>query len=327
VHDPVPVTLEPVRLAGRAPAVDLGLLAQLARDPGPAAMATLVQAALANERLAIFAEAPTEQLIAGLFNVLPVECRTEFSFATGLKFSPSRFVRLSALPTEQSSWRALERAGVSILRLDSTSHHDDEHWQGWAAWLAGVFSSGKLSVLAAELDEERPGLSSAELDDLAVQIQASLRSGATKAAKAPARSSKRVPAPSAAPPARGGSRQRADAAHKARQGLLVEGRSRTAQLDALADKLAEQPPAILELLERVDDLVFAAISGDRGALEELESLWPKVAAQLDDELLELSREQYLRCALSICSDVAEDEIVRPDRALSAVDVLCVLFEE
>jgi hypothetical protein len=280
---------------------------------------------LASERLAIFAEAPTEHLIAGLFNVLPVECRREFSFATGLKFSPSRAVRLLALPPEQSNWRALERAGVTLLRLDSTSHRDDEHWQGWAAWLAAVLSSGKLSVLATELDQARPGLSCAELDDLAEQLQASLRG--PRPASAPPRSTRRGHAATAAPASGGPSQKRADAAHEARQGLAVESRSRTAQLDLLADKLAQQPPAILELLERIDDLVFAAISGDRDALEELETLWPKVAGQLDDELLEQSREQYLRCALSICSDVAEDEIMRPERALSAVDVLCVLFEE
>ena len=98
VEEPVPESLPAIQLAGRAPAVDPGLLAQLARDPGPAAMAMLVQAALANERLAISSDIPCEQLVAGLFNVLPVECRVEFSFTTGLKYSPSRPVRILALP-------------------------------------------------------------------------------------------------------------------------------------------------------------------------------------------------------------------------------------
>ena len=81
------------------------------------------------------------------------------------------------------------------------------------------------------------------------------------------------------------------------------------------------------MLERIDDLVFAAISGDASALAELEVLWPLTAAELESDLVEQTREQYLRCALSICGDFAEGEVRRPERALAAVDVLCVLFEE
>ena len=80
--------------------------------------------------------------------------------------------------------------------------------------------------------------------------------------------------------------------------------SRT-RADQLADKLAGQPAEVLELLERIDDLVFDAISGDHQALAELEVLWPLATTQLDETLVEQSREQYLRCALSICSDFSE----------------------
>jgi len=72
--------------------------------------------------------------------------------------------------------------------------------------------------------------------------------------------------------------------------------------------------------------VFAAISGDNCALAELEVLWPTVASELDASLVEQSREQYLRCALSICSDSVQGEMRRPQRAAAAIDVLCVLFD-
>ncbi len=325
VHENVPETLDPLHLGGRAPVVDLGLIAQLARDPGPAAMATLVQAALASDRLAIYSKTPCEQLIAGLFDVLPVECRPGFSFSTGLKYSPSRPVRLLALPPDESTWRFVGRQGVTLVRLDDVLS-TNVGWEGWAAWIAGVLHSGKLSVLASELEQSRPGLSCDDLDQLGDALQRALGAGHAQ----PNPGSKPKPAKPARKKRRTDthSQQRADQAHPAHQSsVMVEDAGRAKQLDTLADKLAEQPAEILEMLERIDDLVFAAISGDTSALAELEVLWPLTASELEPELVEQTREQYLRCTLAICGDFSEGESRSPERALAAVDVLCVLFEE
>ena len=55
---------------------------------------------------------------------------------------------------------------------------------------------------------------------------------------------------------------------------------------------------------------------------------PEVLGELDDELVADSREQYLRYALSIWKECAEPTGVRnPSRAVQALDVLCVLFDE
>lgn len=329
VYDTVPEVLEPLQLCGRAPVVDLGLLAQLARDPGPAAVATLVQTALASDHLAIFSEISREQLIAGLLNLLPLECRTEFSFSTGLKFSPSRPVRISSLPDEESAWRALARRGITLLRLDNAPLAADVHWEGWAAWIHKILSAGKLSVLAGELEQARPGLACGGLSELAEQLQAVLQTAdrqpkPSRAGKGPRAGVQAAGQPGHTP----APRQRADQSHPARPvGLLVDSPADPSHLDELADKLSQQPPEILELLERIDDLVFAAISGDAQSLEELEALWPTAASQLDADLVEQSREQYLRCTLALCSESAEGPSQRPERALAAVDVLCVLFEE
>jgi len=327
VHDVVPESLEPLQLGGRAPVVDLGLMAQLARDPGSAAIAMLVQAALSSDRLAVSADASCEQLIAGLFNVLPVECRSQFSFSTGLIHSPSRPVRLSALPADESTWRAVGRRGITLLKLEGNTT-PDVGWQGWAAWIAGILSSGKLSLLAAELEQARPGLSCGDLETLGEKLQTALRDGHPRT---PAKQASAPPEkPNSPKPKRRSPdvNQRADQAHPAHpSGVLVEGPARATELDSLASKLSQQPAEILEMLERIDDLVFAAISGDTQALAELEVLWPLTAAELEPELVEQTREQYLRCALSICSDFSEGEVRRPERALAAVDVLCVLFEE
>ena len=94
----------------------------------------------------------------------------------------------------------------------------------------------------------------------------------------------------------------------------------------MAELLAGQPPAILELLERIDDLVFSAISGDDRAMVELQVLWPAVSDELDEYLVDQTREQYLRCVLAICSDCVDQDVRKPERAVAAIDVLSVLFE-
>jgi hypothetical protein len=129
--------------------------------------------------------------------------------------------------------------------------------------------------------------------------------------------------------ASGAAIQRADRAHVRSQTVISAAQDAVSRSpsDKLAESLAGQPPEVLELLERIDDLVFTAISGDDRALAELQVLWPRVVGQLDADLVDQSREQYLRCALSICGESTDDQVQRPERAVSAIDVLCVLFDE
>jgi GTPase-associated protein 1 len=330
VYDSIPETLEPLRLGGRSAVVDLGLMAQLARNPGPAAMATLIQAVLASDRLALASETPADQLLAGLFSALPVECRTEFSFSTGLKFSPSRPVRVSTLPSDPSSWRGIARQGVTLLNLDAAEMSDIYCWEGWAGCVAQILGTSRLSLLAAELEPARPWLNLTNIQVLADQVRAKLRPASLDRVNSEAA---RVQPPAdkvvAASVQAGIGERRADGAHSRLDGTLavVAGYAPKCGIDDLVATLAAQPAEVLELLERIDDLVFAAIGGDDRALTELEVLWPAATAELDADLVEQSREQYLRCALSIWSECVQGEVQRPERAVAAIDVLCVLFDQ
>jgi hypothetical protein len=323
----LPESLEALTLSGRTSPVEMPLVANLARDPGPAALATLIQAALASDRLAVASPTPNEQLIAGLVNLLPVECRTEFSFSTGLKCSTGRPVRIACLPEEPSSWRATARCGVTLLDLNNAQVSDEVSWKGWAGCVARILSAGKLSLLAAELEQPRPWLTCANLPLLSKQVEADLHRGSREfvAVKMALKEQAASDEPSGSFPS---GQQRTDAPHfrgeKSASAATAGPLQRAAE--QLADALAGQPAEVLELLERVDDLVFAAISGDNCALAELEVLWPTVSSELDASLVEQSREQYLRCALSICSDSVQGEMRRPQRAAAAIDVLCVLFD-
>jgi hypothetical protein len=184
--------------------------------------------------------------------------------------------------------------------------------------------------LAAELERPRAGLSCANLSALAKAMHSLVEptapdGTAAQNVEAPPRPDSDIdPAATAA----GEVHQRADAAHARAQGAAAAtSTTRHRAVDNLIATLAAQPPEVLELLERIDDLVFTAIGGDQRSLAELEVLWPTVVADLDHDLVEQSREQYLRCALSIWSECVDGQIKRPERAVSAIDVLCVLFEE
>ena len=79
------------------------------------------------------------------------------------------------------------------------------------------------------------------------------------------------------------------------------------------------------MLEHLDDMVYAAMAGDSDALAQVEVLWPLVLDELGPQLVDESREQYLRFALSIWTDFLAQPDGATTRAAAALDVLLVLF--
>ncbi len=87
-------------------------------------------------------------------------------------------------------------------------------------------------------------------------------------------------------------------------------------------------PDVVAQLESLDDAVFDAIGGKPDALAALRWLWPQLKVRLKGPLLDESREQYIRYALSIWHKTASaEENLDPRRAVDALEVLCVLFDE
>jgi hypothetical protein len=124
--------------------------------------------------------------------------------------------------------------------------------------------------------------------------------------------------------------QQAHAAH--RQFEKTRNQSQTPPdhlaVDAPSANFIPESPEILEKLELLDDLVYDAISGQPGALEQLQIVWPTLKSDLDYQMLAESREQYLRFALMIWEACVDDNSIRnPAKAVQALDVLCLLFEE
>lgn len=87
-----------------------------------------------------------------------------------------------------------------------------------------------------------------------------------------------------------------------------------------------QCPKALETLELLDDLVFESIAGKPGAIDQLKALWPTALAQVGNELIDESREQYLQHALRVWKECVDgDQIHNPALAVSTMDVICLLF--
>ncbi|MBS0209029.1 MAG: hypothetical protein JSS27_08760 [Planctomycetes bacterium] len=127
-------------------------------------------------------------------------------------------------------------------------------------------------------------------------------------------------------------RRRADGAHRNTETSSNDHAApgaqsaRTFDVAAPSEMLAAQCPVAVERLEQLDDAVFEAIAGRSGALEQFKLLWPEVVRDLHPELVEESRQQYLRHAMQMWQQCVEGDSLRnPQLALTTMDVIQVLL--
>jgi hypothetical protein len=335
VREEVPRQLESLELPGRAAAVDQSRLSQLAAQIGPRRLALLVQAALVSPCMAVGGVADADRLIAGVLDCLPPECRTEISFSTGLKFSSRRPFRVVALPGDAAERRWLSRQrGVTVL--DLAEEPRSVAVEGWPALIQRAAASGRLSFLAAELSKPRCGLTLGDLPALGLQLLEELEAATVHGPGKPVVgglsqfSFNRAPSEgwSEAIPCRDADPSRAHAAHR----RFEKSADCTATVSPApagpSQCLKSDLPQIQEKLETLDDAVFEALSGQTRAVEQLKLLWPALRAELGEDLLAESREQYLRYGLSIWQQCVDAGAIRdPSRAVQALEVLCVLFDD
>jgi hypothetical protein len=319
VFDTVPQRLEPIMLAGRAPAVDQALLARLATQPGAEKVAALVHAALETECLAVVGEPNGTPLLAGLMSCLPVEVRPLFSFSTGLKYSSRRPVRVVAIPNEPATTRWMtHQTGVTVLDLTPAAPSPNLPLDGWARLVGRLLGAGRMTFLASELSKARADLTLADLPALGLQLLEDFETNALRSDHL----AERAPAGEVEDPS--GVIQQAHAAHAPRS----EAAATAVRPAGPAHRLDPGSPAVVAKLEYLDDLVFEALSGQQRSLEELHTAWPAIQKELGDALLAESREQYLRYALQIWDGcVSNDGVRQASRAVEALDVLCILFNE
>lgn len=109
VCDTVPSQLVPFQLAGRAAPVDEGLIGQLVEQCGPSGVGRLLDAVLGEKPVILIGVQKPDATVAGLLNLLPLSCRGELSFTTGLKYCPRRPFHLLIASEESAELRRLFR--------------------------------------------------------------------------------------------------------------------------------------------------------------------------------------------------------------------------
>jgi hypothetical protein len=303
---------------GAAP-VDQSLLRQLAESPGSRCMAVLIQQVCNSLCLAIAGPVESVSVMAGLFSCLPLECRLEFSFSTGLKFSPwrpFRIVTLSDDPAERL-WVA-SYPNVTVLDLAKDTPSRSSQSDGWATLVERVLATDHIPFFASQISKRRFDLTLDDLPALGLQLLEGL--DCTDFQSEP-------PPPEPRPSLIASLGQRAHAAHRLFEKTQAAATATaTSSVAGPSEQLGVHSPEVLEKLEYLDDLVYEAISGQTKSLEQLRVAWPKIYAELGTEMLAESQEQYLRYALSIWSECADSETVRnPTQAIHALEVLCLLF--
>jgi hypothetical protein len=336
-RDMLPAQLDPVYLPGEAPVVDVLLLDRLAREPGPEWMGSLVQAAMDSVCMAV-PGGWVEELVAGVLCCLPPACRLEFSFSTGTRFSTRRPFRVVALPGEEAEQSRMARLyNLAILHPDGSVPDEFTPVDSWPRLIQRVLRAGRAKWLARRLAGRQGGTLLTELNILGLELLEEFENddetdepelerqdswhGRYAEDDDPVPPSSQTPAYSA----------RISAAHAAHRETKDTFRSQAAmrvKVPSPSARLAAETPALLQVLEKLDDLVFSAIAGRQDALDELKSYWPTICHTLEPNLLAESREQYLRYALTLWNECLDPAGVRQvERAIQSLDVLCLLFAE
>ena len=77
-------------------------------------------------------------------------------------------------------------------------------------------------------------------------------------------------------------------------------------------------------LELLDDVIFAAIDGDPGALQESGQAWQRAVAELGHDAIEETRRQYLRHAQGVWESLRHQEVQPPHKVLAAIEIIGLL---
>ena len=165
-HKP-PQRLEPISLeepGQTVPLVDQRILSGLVEDPGPKAVAALLQTTL-DSISTFFKGGPSAiRVLYGLFNLLPLSWRTELTFSTALHFSRSKPLKLVGIHSggDVFPFRSNEHR-ISFCDLDALRQMDDKNTflEAWPLLIFHLLQRQEFGVLQKIYQEESrsvPGL-------------------------------------------------------------------------------------------------------------------------------------------------------------------------
>lgn len=298
VHSEPPAHLEPVELFGHAAVIEDGLLSSCAAGPLRSKLGALIDAVIEGSSVALAVGGDGVQLLAAMIQALPVECRPEVTFSTGLRFSPTRSFQVCCLSANSLENRRLCRTyGMQLLEMDSADAALIQ--DGWGWYVTTLLEEGRLHEIIPLLQKPRPGLSLALLHELAASVAGGAEeplwvsnngsSGADRSQDLNHLEGQRIAC-----------LERTDAPHHSVGGVAstVPSCSPPAQTaEDPCDVLSGRFPLAVDQLQRLEDLIFESLAGRPHATDNLHDGWRRLAAVIDRRSIVEVRELYLRHTL------------------------------
>jgi len=341
VREHTPRCLPSFILRGRASPVDRRLLGKTISELGPERFSVLIDELIHHEPLAVVTSCDARQLMEGLINCLPVDCRPAFSFTTGLKPSPRRPFRVQCFPKETKDLRHLLRPFKSTVSDCASTQQAAA--DGWGHIVTTAILEKRFNMLSEELCRPCSEQVAASMEELASRVRQRLddaddapRDDRRENSQSQGRKevlrvagSRSHPSRSSQKPAPLQSTLRGDAPHVRSTSCTEPPVLEDDDLHAdPAQQLGKDQPELLEQLELLDDTVFEAIAGKPSALERLKTLWPQALSAVGIQRLEESREQYLRHAKAVWQHCeTSDGVRKSEQSLAALSVMSLLLDE
>ncbi len=335
VYHELPRRLEPLELVGRSETVSGALLIKLCRGVGLEILTTFVNAALEKPVLVLTQSEQPAFLISGLFNCIPVECRPQFSFSTGLRFSAKRPFRLVAMPEAlPENIEEVRAAGWPILPLIQSIYTKPPPLEGWGRFLYPVLKNRDFSYLSSQFSKHRFGLTEADLPALALQLLEEYETMLRSESSTETLELEELDYGSELP---SGLLNRLRTAREERR---ISSKTATLSSDPTEKEEPSPPfptatdsPATEETsmesqkrLERFEALLVQAMVGKKSALEEVKQIWGEIEQARPPSLLERTREEYIHHILFLWRLEAESNPNYYDSSTSnCLDLLSIFL--
>ena len=164
--------LAEINLVGRASAVNKKLIDESLQELGPSHSGSYVNQAVHEPKLLVIGGDQTKRLLELLVNCVPVECRVDFSFSTGLRYSPRRPFRITGCCQDEREQRSIiHRFGLVPWQPAADDAATTEGVSGWGRFLSRALREAGSEVLAAHFVRPRPDVSLQTLDELARELE------------------------------------------------------------------------------------------------------------------------------------------------------------
>ena len=83
-------------------------------------------------------------------------------------------------------------------------------------------------------------------------------------------------------------------------------------------------PEVVQRLESLDDVIFPAIAGDEQALAQVEPAWRETVAELGPDVVQESRNEYLRYARSTWEFLRRNSPGHRQQLLAILQIIALL---